>query len=62
MDGVNGTCVANGINSPAALTNYIAHEEPQRNSQPRIGHLSFKDSTIQPLSFTSGTPITTSTL
>lgn len=38
------------------LTNYVAYLEP--NSGPRIGHLDFKTSTITPLSFKSGTPLT----
>ncbi|GKZ23784.1 hypothetical protein AbraIFM66951_004626 [Aspergillus brasiliensis] len=38
------------------LTNYVAYLEP--NSGPRIGHLDFKTSTVTPLSFISGTPLT----
>lgn len=43
----------NGVNT---LTNYVAYSEP--NSGPRIGHLDFETSTITPLSFKSGTPLT----
>ncbi|KAI9039878.1 bifunctional fumarylacetoacetate hydrolase/alpha/beta hydrolase family protein [Aspergillus affinis] len=42
-----------GVN---ALTNYVAYLEPERG--PRIGHLEFETSTITPLSFKSGTPLT----
>lgn len=38
------------------LTNYVAYVEP--SSGPRIGHLNFKDSTVTPLAFKSGTPLT----
>ncbi|KAJ5758786.1 hypothetical protein N7520_005942 [Penicillium odoratum] len=38
------------------LTNYVAYLEP--NSGPRIGHLDFNTSSITPLSFISGTPLT----
>ncbi|KAM3067060.1 hypothetical protein ACMFMG_011733 [Clarireedia jacksonii] len=38
------------------FTNYVAYLEP--NNGPRIGHLDFKTSTITPLSFKSGTPLT----
>lgn len=38
------------------LTNYVAYLEP--NSGPRIGHLDFESSTVTPLSFKSGTPLT----
>ncbi|OJJ69693.1 hypothetical protein ASPBRDRAFT_46050 [Aspergillus brasiliensis CBS 101740] len=37
-------------------TNYVAYLEP--NSGPRIGHLDLKTSTVTPLSFISGTPLT----
>lgn len=43
----------NGVNT---LTNYVAYLKP--NSGPRIGHLEFETSTITPLSFNSGTPLT----
>jgi 2-keto-4-pentenoate hydratase/2-oxohepta-3-ene-1,7-dioic acid hydratase in catechol pathway len=60
MASVNGTHVPNGSsNHPAALTNYIAYEDPERGSQPRIGHFNLEDTTITPLSFKSGTPLTT---
>lgn len=39
------------------LTNYAAYLEPD-TLQPRIGHLDFEASTITPLSFKSGTPLT----
>src|SRR5699024_6608640 len=38
------------------LTNYIAFVHPDLKV-PRIGHLNWDDSTIKPLSFTSGTPL-----
>lgn len=39
-----------------SLTNYIAFVHPELNA-PRIGHLNWPDATIQPLSFSSGTPL-----
>jgi 2-keto-4-pentenoate hydratase/2-oxohepta-3-ene-1,7-dioic acid hydratase in catechol pathway len=42
--------------SKQPLTNYISYIEGPRNVS-RIGHLDFEASTIQPLSFASGTPI-----
>lgn len=39
-----------------SLTNYIAYVHPGLNA-PRIGHLNWHDATIQPLSFSSGTPL-----
>ncbi|KAH8434332.1 bifunctional fumarylacetoacetate hydrolase/alpha/beta hydrolase family protein [Aspergillus melleus] len=44
---------ATGVN---ILTNYVAYLEPKNG--PRIGHLDFETSTITPLSFKSGTPLT----
>lgn len=41
---------------PNVLTNYVAYQEP--NGDSRIGHLDLKTSTITPLSFRSGTPLT----
>lgn len=38
------------------LTNYIAFVRPDLKV-PRIGHLNWDDTTIQPLSFASGTPL-----
>lgn len=38
------------------LTSYVAYLEPK--SGPRIGHLDFETSTITPLSFKSGAPLT----
>ncbi|ODM15346.1 hypothetical protein SI65_09287 [Aspergillus cristatus] len=40
----------------APLTNYIAFVHPGLKV-PRIGHLNWDDTTIQPLSFASGTPL-----
>jgi 2-keto-4-pentenoate hydratase/2-oxohepta-3-ene-1,7-dioic acid hydratase in catechol pathway len=42
--------------SKQALTNYVAYIEGPQNLS-RIGYLDFEASTIQPLSFASGTPI-----
>jgi 2-keto-4-pentenoate hydratase/2-oxohepta-3-ene-1,7-dioic acid hydratase in catechol pathway len=41
-----------------AFTNYIAYVDEYTN-RPRIGHLDFKSDNIQPLSYASGTPIST---
>jgi 2-keto-4-pentenoate hydratase/2-oxohepta-3-ene-1,7-dioic acid hydratase in catechol pathway len=38
-------------------TNYVAYRDPKALGQERIGHLDLQRSTIQPLSFTSGTPL-----
>lgn len=46
FNGVQGGC-----------TNYIAYRDPKALGQERIGHLDLQKSTIQPLSFASGTPI-----
>ncbi|PQE05250.1 Fumarylacetoacetate hydrolase protein [Rutstroemia sp. NJR-2017a BVV2] len=40
------------------LTNYIAYLDTQDPPTPRIGHLDLETSTIQPLSFLSGAPLT----
>ncbi|KAK3934806.1 hypothetical protein QBC46DRAFT_347261 [Diplogelasinospora grovesii] len=45
----------NGANT---LTNYAAYLDPTTQT-PRIGHLDLSKSEIQPLSFASGTPLTT---
>jgi 2-keto-4-pentenoate hydratase/2-oxohepta-3-ene-1,7-dioic acid hydratase in catechol pathway len=39
-------------------TNYVAYCDPKALGQERIGHLDLQQSTIQPLSFESGAPIT----
>jgi 2-keto-4-pentenoate hydratase/2-oxohepta-3-ene-1,7-dioic acid hydratase in catechol pathway len=41
----------------ASYTNYVAYRDPKALGQERIGHLDLQKSTIQPLSFRSGTPI-----
>ena len=45
----------NGVQG--GYTNYIAYRDPKALGQERIGHLDLQKSTIQPLSFASGTPI-----
>jgi 2-keto-4-pentenoate hydratase/2-oxohepta-3-ene-1,7-dioic acid hydratase in catechol pathway len=40
------------------LTNYVAYLDPRALNHSRIGHLNLKTSSIQPLSFISGTPLT----
>ncbi|PMD29896.1 fumarylacetoacetate hydrolase-like protein [Hyaloscypha variabilis F] len=40
------------------LTNYVAYLDPKASHQSRIGHLDVETSSIQPLSFASGTPLT----
>jgi 2-keto-4-pentenoate hydratase/2-oxohepta-3-ene-1,7-dioic acid hydratase in catechol pathway len=46
------------INSATAgYTNYVAYRDPKALGQQRIGHLDIQKSSIQPLSFVSGTPI-----
>ncbi len=48
-----------GVNdTQSAYTNYVAYRDPKALGQPRIGHLDIKQSTIQPLSFASGAPLT----
>jgi 2-keto-4-pentenoate hydratase/2-oxohepta-3-ene-1,7-dioic acid hydratase in catechol pathway len=39
-----------------SLTSYVAYHDPQ-TQRDRIGHYNLSENTIQPLSFTSGTPI-----
>jgi len=46
----------NGVNGN--LTNYVAYLDPKASHQSRIGHLNLETSSIQPLSFASGTPLT----
>lgn len=40
-----------------SFTNYVAYRDPKALGQQRIGHLDLEKSTIQPLSFQSGAPI-----
>jgi 2-keto-4-pentenoate hydratase/2-oxohepta-3-ene-1,7-dioic acid hydratase in catechol pathway len=40
-----------------SLTNYVAYRDPKTPQQARIGHLNLEKSTIQPLSFLSGAPL-----
>ena len=57
MNGIiNSTSSTNGTHNGGPLTNYIAYIDS--NGHARMGHLDVKESTIQPLSFISGTPIT----
>ncbi|KAK0119360.1 hypothetical protein ONS95_010812 [Cadophora gregata] len=51
----------NGHNngSQAPYTNYVAYRCSNHLGQSRIGHLELENSTIQPLSFASGAPLTT---
>ena len=46
----------NGVSGD--LTNHVAYLDPQASSQSRIGHLDLETSSIQPLSFVSGAPLT----
>ncbi|KAE8446431.1 hypothetical protein EG329_012036 [Mollisiaceae sp. DMI_Dod_QoI] len=46
---VNGT--------PTGYTNYVAYRDPKAQGQSRIGHLDLGKSSIQPLSFASGAPL-----
>lgn len=46
---------SNGVSS--SYTNYVAYRDPKALRQARIGHLNLETSTIQPLSFASGTPL-----
>ncbi len=51
---------ANGVYSNGAgpsLTNYVAYRDPKALGQPRIGSLDLETSTIQPLAFASGHPL-----
>ncbi|PVH77217.1 fumarylacetoacetate hydrolase-like protein [Cadophora sp. DSE1049] len=45
--------------SQASYTNYVAYKDSKHVNQSRIGHLDIEKSTIQPLSFVSGAPLTT---
>lgn len=47
---------SNGTQS--AYTNYVAYRDAKGLGQSRIGHLDVEKSTIQPLSFASGAPLT----
>jgi len=47
--------VANG--SHGSYPNYIAYSDPKALGKSRIGHLDVEKSTIQPLSFLSGAPL-----
>jgi 2-keto-4-pentenoate hydratase/2-oxohepta-3-ene-1,7-dioic acid hydratase in catechol pathway len=49
--------MATNGHSQETYTNYVAYRDPKALGQPRIGHLDLEKSTIQPLSFSSGTPI-----
>ncbi|CAG8931905.1 unnamed protein product [Penicillium salamii] len=55
-DIVNRNPVKMTVNEVNTLTNYVAYVEP--HSGPRIGHLDFESSTVTPLAFKSGTPLT----
>lgn len=46
----------NAFNGHTSFTNYVAYQDVQ-NARNRIGHYDLSKKTIQPLSFTSGTPI-----
>jgi 2-keto-4-pentenoate hydratase/2-oxohepta-3-ene-1,7-dioic acid hydratase in catechol pathway len=43
--------------SQGGYTNYVAYRDPKSLGRSRIGHLDIEKSTIRPLSFVSGTPI-----
>jgi 2-keto-4-pentenoate hydratase/2-oxohepta-3-ene-1,7-dioic acid hydratase in catechol pathway len=43
--------------SQSGLTNYVAYLDPKALVRSRIGHLDLEKSSIQPLSFVSGTPL-----
>lgn len=49
-------CHANGVSTN--FTNYVAYLDPKALNQPRIGHLNLDARSIQPLCFSSGTPLT----
>lgn len=40
-----------------SYTNYVAYLDPHIPNQPRVGHLHLSTSTIQPLTFLSGSPL-----
>jgi 2-keto-4-pentenoate hydratase/2-oxohepta-3-ene-1,7-dioic acid hydratase in catechol pathway len=46
----------NGVSTE--FTNYVAYLDPKALNQPRIGHLNLEAHSIQPLCFSSGTPLT----
>lgn len=43
----------------STFTNYVAYKDPKALGQARIGSLDLSSSTIQPLAYLSGTPIST---
>ncbi|TVY90385.1 Uncharacterized protein LAWI1_G002391 [Lachnellula willkommii] len=47
----------NGHSQNGSYTNYVAYRDPKIQGQSRIGHLDLQASTIQPLSFLSGAPL-----
>jgi 2-keto-4-pentenoate hydratase/2-oxohepta-3-ene-1,7-dioic acid hydratase in catechol pathway len=47
----------NGHVGGGSYTNYAAYRDPKALGLSRVGHLDLQSSTIQPLSFKSGTPI-----
>jgi hypothetical protein len=47
----------NGHIQNGSCTNYAVYRDPKALGQSRIGHLDLQASTIQPLSFQSGAPI-----
>ncbi|KAF1344223.1 hypothetical protein BDV97DRAFT_393846 [Delphinella strobiligena] len=47
----------NDINGKGSLTNYLSFEDPLTHA-PRIGHYDEPNDSIQPLAFSSGTPLT----
>ena len=47
----------NGPSQNGSYTNYVAYRDPKIQGQSRIGHLDLQASTIQPLSFLSGAPL-----
>ncbi|KAF7957673.1 hypothetical protein EAE96_003246 [Botrytis aclada] len=50
--------MAQNGHSHNTFTNYVAYRDRKLLGQSRIGHLELENSTIQPLSFSSGAPIT----
>lgn len=51
------TMATNGHSHNDSYTNYVAYRDPKIQGQSRIGHLDLQASTIQPLSFLSGAPL-----
>jgi hypothetical protein len=47
---------ASSNQTSGSLTNYCAYQDPESGVE-RIGHLDLAQNTIQPLAFTSGTPL-----